>query len=61
MIEGSALTPAYPRMPNRATHAPKCPSDVIALVVLWRLRCRLTLRDLAEMFLIDVEPGAEGG
>jgi putative transposase len=27
------------------------PSDVIALVVLWRLRCRLTLRDLAEMFL----------
>ena len=28
------------------------PSDVIALVVLWRLRCRLILRDLAEMFLI---------
>src|ERR671917_2600195 len=28
------------------------PSDVIALVVLWRLRHRLTLRDLAEMFLI---------
>jgi transposase-like protein len=28
------------------------PSDVIALVVLWRLRDRLTLRDLAEMFLI---------
>jgi putative transposase len=27
-------------------------SDVIALVVLWRLRYRLTLRDLAEMFLI---------
>ena len=27
------------------------PSDVIALVVLWRLRYRLTLRDLAEMFL----------
>jgi transposase-like protein len=26
------------------------PSDVIALVVLWRLRYRLTLRDLAEMF-----------
>ncbi|WP_043837900.1 IS6 family transposase [Muricoccus aerilatus] len=26
-------------------------SDVIALVVLWRLRYRLTLRDLAEMFL----------
>src|SRR4051794_14557384 len=28
------------------------PSDVITLVVLWRLRYRLTLRDLAEMFLI---------
>src|SRR5688500_4576284 len=28
------------------------PSDVIALVVLWRLRYRLTLRDLAEMVLI---------
>jgi transposase-like protein len=27
------------------------PSDVIALVVLWRLRYRLTLRDLAEMSL----------
>jgi transposase-like protein len=28
------------------------PSDVIALVVFWRLRYRLTLRDLSEMFLI---------
>ena len=28
------------------------PSDVIALLVLWRLRDRLTLRDLAEMFLV---------
>ena len=27
------------------------PSDVIALVVLWRLRCRPTLQDLSEMFL----------
>jgi hypothetical protein len=27
------------------------PSDAIALVVLWRLRYRLTLRDLAEMGL----------
>src|ERR687893_1594677 len=33
---------------NRAQY----PSDVIALVVLWRLRYRLTLRDLAEMLLI---------
>jgi transposase-like protein len=28
------------------------PSDVIALAVLWRLRYRLTLRDLGEMFLV---------
>ena len=28
------------------------PSDVIALVVLWRLRYKLSLRDLVEMFLI---------
>src|ERR1700760_2237041 len=28
------------------------PSDVIALVVLWRLRYKLSLRDLGEMFLI---------
>ena len=33
---------------NRAQY----PSDVVALVVLWRLRYRLTLRDLAEMFLL---------
>ena len=32
---------------NRTQHT----SDVIALVVLWRLRYRLTLRDLCEMFL----------
>jgi len=28
------------------------PSDVIALVVLWRLRYKLSLRDLSEMFLV---------
>jgi putative transposase len=33
---------------NRAQH----PSDVIALVVLWRLRYKLALRDLPEMFLV---------
>jgi putative transposase len=33
---------------NRARY----PSDVIALVVLWRLRYKLSLRDLAEMLLI---------
>ena len=34
--------------PDRARY----PSDVVALVVLWRLRYRLTLRDLSEMFLL---------
>src|SRR4028119_620576 len=33
---------------NRAQY----PFDVVALVVLWRLRNRLTLRDLSEMFLV---------
>jgi hypothetical protein len=41
------------------------PSDVIALVVLWRLRYRLTPRELAEMFLVrgiifSHEPSASG-
>ena len=35
-------------MLNRAQY----PSDVIALVVLWRLRYKLTLRDLPEMFAL---------
>jgi hypothetical protein len=39
------------RSGGRLNHA-QYPSDMIALVVLWRLRYRLTLRDLAEMFLI---------
>jgi transposase-like protein len=30
------------------------PSDVIALVVFWRLRYKLSLRDLPEMFLLRV-------
>ena len=34
-------------MLNRAQY----PSDVIELVVFWRLRYKLSLRDLAEMFL----------
>src|SRR4051812_48700680 len=35
-------------MLNRAEY----PSDVIALVVLWRLRYKLSLRDLVEMFAL---------
>jgi putative transposase len=33
---------------NRA----QCPSDVVALVVLWRLRHKRSLRDLPEMFAV---------
>ncbi len=37
---------------TRALNRTQYPSDVIALVVLWRLRYKLSLRDLPEMFLI---------
>jgi len=36
----------------RSLNRTQYPSDVIALVVLWRLRYKLSLRDLPEMFLI---------
>ena len=29
-----------------------CPTDIVMLVVLWRLRYKLSLRDLVEMFLV---------
>ncbi len=35
-------------MLNRAQY----PSEVVALVVLWRLRYKLSLRDLPEMFAV---------
>ena len=42
---------------NRAQY----PSDVIALVIFWRLRYKLSLRDLPEMFLIrGIEFSYEG-
>ena len=53
-IAGPAAAPAA----SSSTSAPaqresgQHPSDVIALVVLWRLRYKLSLRDLPEMFLI---------
>jgi putative transposase len=45
MTEKSALSSSQL---NRTQY----PSDVIALVVFWRLRYKLSLRDLSEMFLI---------
>jgi putative transposase len=32
-------------------HGLQYPTDVVCLVVLWRLRHKLSLRDMAEMFL----------
>ena len=37
---------------GRILNRTRYPSDVIALVVFWRLRYKLSLRDLPEMFLI---------
>ena len=30
----------------------QCPTDVVMLVLLWRLRYKLSLRDLVEMFAV---------
>jgi hypothetical protein len=46
-LDGGVPSPIRP-----AIDGPKCNGNVIALVVLWRLRYKLSLRDLAEMFLI---------
>src|SRR5436853_1649953 len=47
--------PACKHLFNERTGTPfnflEYPTDVILLVVLWRLRYKLSLRDLAEMFL----------
>jgi len=47
---------AYSRLCNERTGAHynylQYPTDVVLLVVLWRLRYKLSLRDLAEMFLV---------
>ena len=43
------------RLSNERTGTPfnflEFPTDIVLLVVLWRLRYKLSLRDLAEMFL----------
>jgi hypothetical protein len=47
--------PAGRRTFNKCTGTPfnylEYPTDIVLLVVLWRLRYKLSLRDLAEMFL----------
>src|SRR5512133_1116973 len=45
---GKQFNERFDTLLNRAQY----PSDVIALVVLWRLRYKLSLRDLPEMFLV---------
>ena len=34
-------------------NAVQCPTDIGMLVVLWRIRYKLSLRDLVEMFLVS--------
>ncbi len=54
-IAGSAAAPAAKQFNERSDgvlNRTQYPSDLIALVVLWRLRYKLSLRDLSEMFLI---------
>ncbi len=48
----SRLRQAVQRTNWRALNRTQYPSDVIALVVFWRLRYKLSLRDLPEMFLL---------
>src|ERR1700757_1407555 len=47
--------PKSPRIFNERTGTPfnslEFPTDVVLLAVLWRLRYKLSLRDVAEMFL----------
>jgi transposase-like protein len=45
---GKQFNERFDTLLNRAQY----PSDVIALVVLWRLRYKLSLRDLPEMFAV---------
>ncbi len=51
---GSAAAPVAnnQRAQRRPVEPTQYPSDLIALVVLWRLRYKLSLRDLPEMFVI---------
>jgi putative transposase len=42
----------FNELSGRILNRTRYPSDVIALVVFWRLRYKLSLRDLPEMFLI---------
>src|ERR687890_1983575 len=42
----------YNERTGTALNRVQIPTDIVFLVVFWRLRYRLTLRDLAEMFLI---------
>jgi transposase-like protein len=52
---GHSAARACKRTFNERTGTPfnslEYPTDIVLLVVLWRLRYKLSLRDLAEMFL----------
>src|SRR4051794_16667684 len=49
---GSAVTLTLNERSGGVLNRAQYPSDVIALVVLWRLRYKLSLRDLPEMFAL---------
>lgn len=49
---GSAAVTERPERTGTVLNRAQSPSDVIALVVLWRLRYKLSLRDLPEMFAV---------
>jgi transposase-like protein len=55
-ISLSRLRQTIQRAQREPAERTQYPSDVIALVVLWRLRYKLSLRDLPEMFLIRGRP-----
>jgi transposase-like protein len=46
------LRAAVQRADRHGTQRVQVPTDIMFLVVFWRLRYKLSLRDLAEMFLI---------
>jgi len=51
-VWSAVLHPAIAPRPGTVLNRAQYPSDVIALVVLWRLRYKLSLRDLPEMVAV---------
>ena len=43
--------PVFNERPGTPLNSLECPTDIVLLAVLWRLRDQLSLRDVAELFL----------